>query len=160
MKTTSIAASPGLVRAIVKAGALAGTLDIIAACSFYAVRTGKSPLGVLELVASGVYGSAAFSDNDWMAPAGLLIHYCIAYGWSSVFFIAYPKVALLGKNTLASGIFYGIFVWCMMNLVVLPLSRVQVAPFNPGRAAVGALILVLCIGMPISILARRYHSRR
>ena len=63
---------------------------------------------------------------------------------------ATPSLAAVG---------YGLFVWCVMNLVVLPLSRVpQPKSFNPTQAIIGALILVAFIGFPVSLRARRYFG--
>jgi protein-S-isoprenylcysteine O-methyltransferase Ste14 len=53
-----------------------------------------------------------------------------------------------------------VFVWAMMNLVVLPLSNVQrPKTFDPSQAIIAALILVVCIGLPVSLLARRHFGR-
>ena len=55
---------------------------------------------------------------------------------------------------------YGIFVWIMMNKVVMPLSRVQMpATITWNSILIGASVLVVCIGLPVSLGARRYFSR-
>lgn len=46
-----------------------------------------------------------------------------------------------------------------MNQVVLPQSRVTPGPFNPTQALVGAVVLMLAIGLPISLLAHRYFTK-
>ena len=151
---------PGLIGAVVTAGALAGTMDILAASLTYFIRTGKSPMDVLAYIATAVYGVEALSGNGWIYFTGLLFHYCIAYGWSFIFFVFYPKMALLRKNRIASSVSYGLLVWCAMNLIVLPMTRIQVPPFDPFRALIGAAILIVCIGLPLSVLAHRFYSRK
>ena len=74
-------------------------------------------------------------------------------------FLAYPRVALLRQNALLIGIGYGLFVWTMMNLVLVPLTRIKPGPFNLNNAAIQASILVVCIGLPISLLARRHYAK-
>ncbi len=151
---------PGLLSAVVMAGALAGTMDLLAASLMYFIRTGKSPLDVLAYIASAVYGVEASEGNGWIYVTGLLFHYCIAYGWSFIFFVLYPKMAVLRNNKVASSVGYGLIVWCVMNLIVLPMTKIQVPPFDPVRASMGATILIACIGLPLSVLAHRFYAEK
>jgi hypothetical protein len=41
---------------------------------------------------------------------------------------------------------------------VLPLSAVQASPFEISKALIAMLILVVAIGLPLSIFAKRYYS--
>ncbi len=55
---------------------------------------------------------------------------------------------------------FGIIVWFVMNLVVLPLSNVRHAPFQLRAAGIAAFILVICIGLPLSLgLGRLFRDR-
>jgi hypothetical protein len=58
------------VSTILLAGVIAGTLDIIAACTQYYINTGKGPGNVLRYVASGVFGKKAFAGGVSMAAWG------------------------------------------------------------------------------------------
>lgn len=71
---------------IIKAGLLAGTLDISAACVQYYMKTGKNPDYVLKYVASGAFGKDAFTGGIVMSMAGLLFHYLIAFSFTLFFF--------------------------------------------------------------------------
>jgi hypothetical protein len=53
---------------------------------------------------------------------------------------------------------YGIVVWFVMNMIVLPLSNVRQGPFNLFQAIVGAVILMFCIGLPIAMIVGRSHE--
>ena len=67
------------------------------------------------------------------------------------------RFVALRRHAIIAAIGYGLFVWCAMNLLVLPLSRVpQAKSFNPTQAVIGALILVACIGFPVSLRARHH----
>ena len=80
-----------LATVIVITGLLAGTLDILAAVIRYTIRTGNSPVRLLEFIASAVFGrEEAFSGNAMMGIWGLFFHYLIAFTWTIVFFLAYP----------------------------------------------------------------------
>ena len=143
---------------IILTGLVAGTLDIVAACTQFYVKTGNSPMRVLEYVASGALGPDAFTGGIGMALAGLFFHYFIAMNWTVLLFMLYPIFALLRKNKYATGVGYGIFVWAMMNLIVVPLSRIPARPLSLGPAIQAAIILIVCIGIPISLMANRFFS--
>lgn len=96
-----------------------------------------------------------------MALAGIFFHYVIATGWTVLFFMLYPRVAILSKSKVVTGVFYGIFVWLMMNLIVVPLSNV---PIRPGPREVsdvvtGMLVLIVCVGLPISFMISRNYEK-
>ena len=59
-----------------------------------------------------------------------------------------------------AGMAYGLFVWLMMNFVVVPLTRITMGPI---RLTTGTVLMILIhlfvIGVPISYLARRYYAR-
>jgi len=148
-------------KAILKTGLLAGTLDGIAAALLYSIPSGKDPLNVYRFIASGVFGKEAFEGGVPMAMLGILFHYIIAMGWTVLFFAAYPRIALLSKNKIVTAVFYGIFVWLMMNLVVVPLSSV---PMKGSRELssiiIGVAVLIFCIGLPISWMASKYYNKQ
>jgi hypothetical protein len=140
-------------------GLIAGTLDALAAIVNYLLAGGSDPSRIFMYIASGVFGRDAVNANPQLAWWGVIFHYFIAFCWTGFYFFLYPKATLLSRNVVVSGISYGLFVWLVMNLVVLPLSNVTRFPFAISRALIGAGILIICIGLPIAILARRYSTR-
>lgn len=145
-------------RSIAFAGIIAGTLDGLAAALIYFLRTGKNPLAVYRFIASGIFGQEALSGGASMALLGIFFHYGIALGWAWLFFIACPKLSILLKNWLVSGIFYGLVVWLSMNLVVLPISRVPSTTITLSGAIIGISVLMVCVGLPIAFLASKYYQ--
>ena len=146
-----------LFKAILSAGLLAGTLDITAAIIHYVIKTGKNPVTILNYIASGVFGKAAFGDNNWMPVIGLIFHYSIATIFTAFFFLIYPKFKFLSWNIVLSGLFYGIFVWVVMNLIVVPLSAISRFPSSVLQSVISCLILMVAIGLPAAIMAYRYY---
>jgi hypothetical protein len=145
-------------KAIFIAWLIVGTLDITAACINYTISTGSSPVNVLVYVASGIFGTDAFQmDRTSMAIAGLASHYFIAFAWTLLFFILYPRIPLLARNRLLTGIGYGIVVWIIMNQLIVKFSNTPKGPFNLSSAIVNAVILCVAIGIPLSYLAYRHH---
>jgi hypothetical protein len=151
-----------LFRAILQAAFVAGTLDITAACTQAYLARGTTPVQLLQFVASGVWGQSAFTGGKQSAAAGLGLHYLIAYSWATLFFFIYPFLQKYLQNNVQNlilmAIIYGAFVWGVMNLVILPVSNIPQRPFNPVQAAIGAGILMLCIGLPIVWFARRFYA--
>lgn len=139
-------------------GLLIGTLDGLAATLMYSMQTGKEPLNVFRFIASGVFSAPAFSGGVPMALWGIAFHYIIAFGWTILFFRLAGRFSFLTGNWIISGIIYGIFVWLMMNVVIVPLSLV---PVKAGQKEwedilLAMLILMVCVGMPVSYSARKY----
>jgi hypothetical protein len=139
---------------------IAGSLDIAAAMLKYFLSTGKDPTAVLRFIASGVLGRDAFSGGILSALFGLLLHFIIAGSWTALYFFLFPRLQFLSRNKYLSGILYGIIVWCGMNLVVLPFSRVAMRPFDLFNAIEGIVILMVCIGIPVSLSAHRYFTKK
>ena len=54
---------------------------------------------------------------------------------------------------------YGIFIWAIMNFVVVPLSRINKFPSDAKEAVIAAMILIFMIGLPVALLAHRHYSR-
>jgi hypothetical protein len=153
----SMARSNHALKAVLLIGLVAGTLDITAAI----LVSGAGPLIVLKFIASGAFGrDTAFSGGLSMAFLGLVFHYVIAYSWTVLYFFLYPRVSILSKNRIISGLAYGIVVWIAMNFVVIPLSQIPARPFDPTQAVIGCAVLMVAIGLPISIMTHRHYSKR
>lgn len=145
--------------AILLAGLSAGTLDAIAASISYYSKTGKTPGNVWRYVATGVFGKKVFASATLKAAWGLLFHFMIAFLFALFFFWLYPRLKWLSRNKVIGGLLYGIFIWLVMNLLVVPLSQARDIPFTIKGAAIGMLILMFCVGLPISLIAGYYYSR-
>lgn len=146
---------PGLFNIILRAGLLAGTLDILAAILILAKG---NAVGTLKFVAGGVFGKAAFSGGYDMVALGAVFHYFIATSFAAGYFLMYPRLAFLQKNKWLSGVLYGVFVWAVMNLLVVPLSNAPHGPLAWELALKNMAILVVCIGLPIAWLAERFYA--
>ncbi len=158
---TSVATrnSSAALRTILAAWLVAGTLDITAASLYYPLVYKFKLILLYQNIASGVFGAKAFSGGPGMAALGLLFHYFIALSWTLFFFIIYPKVKIMWRNRYATATGFGMFVWVVMNLVVVPLSRVDRGAFTIRHFIVSVVFLVICIGLPLSLIAGRYYSR-
>jgi hypothetical protein len=148
-----------LIITILLTGLLVGTLDAAAAVVQFIIPTWRNPVRIFEYIASGVFGTNAFSGGPVMAVIGLLFHYFIATAWTSLFFTVYPRIPWLARNKIAGGLLYGAFIWLMMNLVILPLSNVPHFPIRVSGAAIGMVILMMMVGLPVSFKAHGYYLK-
>ena len=143
-------------------GLVAGTLDILAAIFVYVIILEKTTaIKILQSIASGVFKKEAYTEGAQMAWYGLVIHYLIAFIFAWFYFIIYPYLPFLKKSTIISGFAYGIFVWIIMNLIVLPI----VFPVLPEKQLdfpllLSITILMLFIGLPIASVTKKYYSFR
>ena len=145
-------------KTILVTGLLAGTLDALAAIIHYTINGGKLPSRIFQYIASGAVGEQAFTGGTGMVILGIIFHYTIAFAFTLFFFLIYPRINLLSKNKILTAIAYGIFVWLVMNLIVVPMSNIPASPFNLKQAVIGAVILMLAIGLPVSIIIGRYYQ--
>ena len=144
---------------VLLAWVVAGSMDITAALTYYPLTTGVRPTRILHGIASGLLGPGAFQGGFRTAALGLALHYLIAFVWTVVFFLAAREFKGLTTNRFLVGMVYGVVVWIVMNLIVLPLSNARRAPFNLTQAAIGAVILMFCIGLPIATIVGRHQAR-
>jgi hypothetical protein len=142
---------------ILTGGLIAGVLDITAAIVIYAFR-GVRPVRILQSVASGLLGPAAFTGGATTAALGLALHFFIATTAAAVYFLASRGLPALVRRATLWGSLYGIAVYLFMTFVVLPLSAVRRQPFNPEMAALMVVVHIICVGLPIAYAVRRYSG--
>jgi hypothetical protein len=141
------------------AGLITGTLDILCAFVYYFIKTGKNPLLILKYIASGVVGSKAYNGGGFTYFLGLTLHFLIAISFSLFFFFIYPLLKKYLRHSIFIAVFYGLFIWVVMNLIVVPVSAISAAPFNLESAVINLLILIGCFGFPLEYMARKFPER-
>lgn len=144
----------------IKAALLVGTLDILAAGIQFYLKTNKGPAPVLKFIASGIFGKDAFTTGDIMILYGLLFHFFIAFIFTVFFFWVCKKLPSLLKLKYLTGILFGAFIWIVMNFLVLPISNANKSSFNFTNAIIAIIILIVCIGIPLSLIASKQINSR
>lgn len=142
------------ISAIVLTCLFAGMLHAGSSVLVYEVR----PSRLFQFIASGLFGKDALIGGVFMALWGLVLHFVISFAWTSLYFIAYPKFKALAKHKILAGSIYGVIVWTIMNMVVIPLSRTVEGPRYVAQDVVGILIIIVSVGLPIAILTHRYYA--
>jgi hypothetical protein len=141
---------------ILLGGLVAGFFDITYATVFSYFHSGIAPIRILQSVASGWLGQAAFDGGVPAAVLGLFTHFGIALTAAAIFVLASQRLPDLVRRPVAWGIAYGTVIYAVMNLVVLPLSRTRPRmAFPPIVLITGLIVHMFLIGLPIALAARR-----
>jgi len=136
--------------AVLLGGSIAGSLDIIFAISF-AAYNGATPVRLLQTIASGLLGTAAFTGGVPVAALGLALHFVMSFLWAGAFLLLAKRVPGLTLHPLVSGILFGALVFLAMRLIVLPLSAFPYPiTFKPLASALDLLSHTLLFGVPIA----------
>lgn len=152
--------SKSAIKTILWSGLIAGVLDSIAGVIVYYFYFDLNPLQVLQFIASGVHGPSAINGGTRMVLEGLFYHFLIAYVCAIIYFFAYPKIGLLRKFIAPAGLLFGLGIWLVMNLIVLPQSNIPKSPFDAGLAIIGMVWHMILVGLPIAVITSNYYSQK
>jgi hypothetical protein len=136
-------------------GLVAGTLDIVYACVFWALKSAVPVQRILQSVAAGLLGKASFEGGTGTAALGLFLHYVIATSMSLAYYLAAGRLTLLRQRPVLCGAAYGLMLYAIMNYVVVPLSAAGPSPKDPLWIGLSVLVHAFLIGVPIALLTQR-----
>jgi hypothetical protein len=152
---------PSAIQTILSAWLIAGCFDLLAAIIVYSVVMQRTTdVKLLQGIGRAAFGTNTFPEGANLALAGVAVHFFIALSFTVFYFFIFPYISFLRKQPVISGLLYGIFVWCVMNLAMLPLFHVANIPHKLDSIVRGAVILMFCIGLPISLVISRYYHAR
>jgi len=160
MATTSnisLTTRNSLLRPIALGGMIIGIVQLIVQQWFVYSLLAKTPfISVLQYIASGILGNAAFEGGIATALLGVLIHVFISFVIAGVFILSADRIPLLRRYALAGALMYGFGVFIVINLIVLPLSAAPPLPVPTVPQIIESVIEhILAIGLPLGILVRR-----
>jgi len=140
-----------LIRPILWGGLLAASFDLTSAFLTFGA-------GVPRAIAAGLLGREAIVNGGAGAWAlGVVLHYLILLVAATVYCLASRKLEFLKPHWLVCGLFYGIAIFLVMNLVVLPLSALhRMGPYQYAGLMQGILAHMLIVGLPISFSLRKF----
>jgi uncharacterized membrane protein YagU involved in acid resistance len=138
---------------------LTGTLDALAAML---ISYKIPPAIIFKFIASGWFGRPAMSGGNEMVLAGLIFHYLIAAIFSVSLFLLYPNIIKVLKNKYLTGFIYGLAIWAIMNYLVLPFTNIPKShgSLNLVGLLKGIAALVICVGLPIALMADNFYSKK
>ncbi|MES2152593.1 MAG: hypothetical protein V4508_22675 [Pseudomonadota bacterium] len=111
--------------------------------------------GMFRAIASGVLGAAAFKGGTEAAMLGFGLHYAIMFGIAACYWALLRNVALARELPIVAGAAFGLGVYGVMNLVVLPLSNIAFTPKYPPLTLMRDIAIHMgLVGIPIALVMR------
>ena len=125
-----------------------GTLDALFAIVFWGPRN-VSAVQIFQSIAAGLLGRAAYDGGATTAWLGAGLHYFIATTMVVAYYLVARRFRQLVRKPIRFGLPYGVLLYGVMNLVVLPLSAAGMPKFDDlpwvgSSIAVHALLGVVC----------------
>jgi hypothetical protein len=144
----------GIVSAIVAGGLLAATIDIGSAV----LITGRSAGRILQTIAGGLLGKAAFAAGASSMLLGLALQEVMGLIIAAIYVVGTRGLPGLRHRWLSSGIAYGVVIFIVMNYVVVPLSAWHHVPHFSSSELLANLLAMLLFGLIIAFFGRRAGS--
>ena len=148
----------GLLRPILVATAISGTLDILAAVGL-TLYYGREPAAMLRRVASGPFpGATEWGDGG--SVLGLAVHFALMAVMATVYMVAADRPPALRAKPILWGVVYGLVTYVVMNLIVVPLRFG--GPFPPATRAIITQLFchIVLVGLPMAWIAARHFRGR
>lgn len=131
-------------------GLTAGTLDLLQACVLFG-------WGIPQVIAAGLLGPKAVQGGVATYVLGILLHYFIATSAAATYYLASRRLVFLREHPLVCGLFFGMAVENVMNLIVLPLSALHAhGPYELHDLIQGLIVHAIVVGLPIAFSVRRF----
>ena len=89
---------------------------------------------------------------------GIYLHYAIALLFTTAFYLTYSFFYSIFRNKYIVGAEYGLIAWMIMNLLVVPLSKIGRGPLHIGPMISGMVILIICVGLPVALIVDKFNS--
>jgi|HubBroStandDraft_6_1064221.scaffolds.fasta_scaffold762795_2 hypothetical protein len=141
--------------AILLGGAIAGAIDIGAAC----VISGRSPGFILQAVAGGLLAKASFEGGLATMLLGAVLQEVMGLLIAAIYVLLAKSIPVLLRRWIISGLAGGVVIFFVMNYVVVPLSAWKSMPhFTPVKFAANMAAMLL-FGLIVAFFSRRLGVR-
>jgi len=138
--------------AILVAGLAGGLADILTAFVIYRPAT---PEQILQAVASGLLGPASFAQGWTSAGIGIVCHFAISILFASLYVVGAGHAPVLLRKPVLGGLTFGVFVYGVMNAIVVPLSLAPERPTPPDHMIALGLMAHAFFGIALAVMAAR-----
>ena len=126
-------------------GGIAGAFDLASAF----ISFGPDNPHIIAAGLIGLHASRSGGAFTWIL--GVLLHFTIAISAATIYCLSSRRLPFLRDNWLVCGMFFGIAIFLVMNLVVLPLCAFHyTGPYQYRGLLQGVLVHMTIIGLPIS----------
>lgn len=145
-------------RNVITGGLVMGTLDLIFACSFWSLSHGVPPMRILQSIAAGVQGTAAFAGGVSSALLGAACHYFIATTMVLAYYLVGARFATLLQHPVRYGLPYGLLLYATMTWLVVPLSNAPTPKASNPTWTIASIVMHLILGVICAWYARRARN--
>ena len=146
-------------------GAVVAVLDLSFAGTYWVVIRQATTLSrILQSIASGLLGHAAFQGGMRTVWFGVGLHCLVALGWTGVFLVLarkwppFAQTLATPRGAVKMGMPFGVLVWLVMDLVVSPLSHAKPAPIASTWFLVSLVWHAVGVGLPMAVIARGFSG--
>ena len=138
---------------VVLGAVIVGTLDLAFAMSFWHGRVPS--IRILQSIAAGLLGrKQAVAGGVGTAILGGALHYAIATAMTFTYFLFARRRAVLVRHPSSLGAIYGVLLYLVMNLIVLPLSAVGAPSFANHAWVASSVAMHAVFGVVIAHASR------
>ena len=136
-----------------------GTLDLLDAFAFHA-PLGISPQRILQSIAGGFLGRAAFDGGMATAWLGGITHFALIGVMFAVFVFVHARNGWVRRHAVLAGLLYGCVLFAVMRFGVLPMSAAAgfLRPMTGAELVNGVFAHTVLVGLPIAWFAQRLAS--
>jgi hypothetical protein len=144
---------------IITAGLAGGAVDF-AYASMVGALSGRSIERVWQGVASGWLGRAALDGGAASVALGVVTHFSIAIAMAAAYVLAALRIPVVARHPLATAPIYGLILYGVMYLIVLPLRWPQVFPRWRGVESAFDILAHVGVALAIAWVASRPAKAR
>lgn len=143
-----------LVSTTILAGLTAAILEFLPALILQGAR-GASPLELLQSIAGGIVGKAAYAGGIASGVLGGALLLLISLTAAGLFVLASRRWPVLIDRYISAGLGYGLLCYAVMNFVLMPQAAVTVAPATAWSLISKSVVVQLsAFGLPIAVMTR------
>ena len=155
--STTVSPSPIAWRWIVFGGLVLATLDALFATVWWQLAADVPWTRVFQSVSGGVLGmERSVAGGEPAAWLGLGLHYAIAMCFPIAYALVAARMLALVRRPIVFGALYGLLLYAIMNLVVIPLSAIgQLPKFDNVPWVAASIVMHAVFGLICALAARR-----
>jgi uncharacterized membrane protein YagU involved in acid resistance len=137
------------------AGAVGAVVEMILVLPIQQFGLHHSPAVVLQSIAMGAQGQAAFRGGAASVALGVGIHILVSVVAAGIYAGAALRWNALIRQPVIGGVVFGALVYVVMVFVVIPLSAIGFSPPRSlGLFALSFAIHLFAFGLPIALMVR------
>lgn len=133
---------------------LVAALDMLFAIGFWHLQ-GVPALPIMQSIAAGVLGRAAYQGGLGTALLGLALHGGIAWVMVVTYDRATRLLPALHRRAWLNGLLYGLVLYSVMTYIVLPLSAAGPRQPRLDWTLASVFANTVLVGLPCALLVRR-----